>query len=115
MMDAMAKDIEKRFGGKPSDINPKVKLAIAYTGDNKEALVFQNEVKKVFPHYDTYITPLSLSISCHIGNGALAIACSNKLENCPQTKYLFNDKPNEKKLTEADIKKIKKVQKLNKS
>ena len=40
----------------------------------------KEEVQAAFPGCEILMQPLSLSISCHIGPGALAIACSKKIE-----------------------------------
>ena len=37
------------------------------------------EVAEAFPGMEIVMAPLSLSVSCHIGPGALAIACSKKV------------------------------------
>ena len=37
------------------------------------------EVKEIFPEQEIVMDPLSLSVSCHIGPGALAVACTKKL------------------------------------
>ncbi|MBE5968985.1 MAG: DegV family protein [Lachnospiraceae bacterium] len=73
MIDAMKEDFEKRFGGIDKH---KVTLCIAYTKDRALAEDFKKEVEPHFPGYDIHIDPLSLSVSCHIGPGALALACS---------------------------------------
>ena len=44
------------------------------------AEAFKEEVQAVFPDNEIVMQPLSLSIACHIGPGALAIACSKKIE-----------------------------------
>ena len=44
-----------------------------------EAEKFKEEILEEFPGFDIHIDPLSLSVSCHIGPGALAIACSKKI------------------------------------
>ena len=45
--------------------------------DNEEAAkAFKEEVAKEFPGVPIYIDSLSLSVSCHIGPGALAVAFS---------------------------------------
>lgn len=79
MTDAIKKDIETRFDteGK-GDI---VYLDIAYTNDRAAAEEFKAEVQKLFPNVtaEMYINPLSLSVSCHIGPGALAVTCTKKL------------------------------------
>ena len=77
MINAMKRDVEKRFGG---DVN-NVHLEIAHTNNLLEAQNFKEEVLKAFPEYtgEIYIDHLSLSVSCHIGAGSLALACSRKL------------------------------------
>ena len=55
-------------------------FCVAYTGTEKEeAIKFAEEVKKEFGVNEVMLDPLSLSVSCHIGDGALAIATSRKL------------------------------------
>ena len=78
MINAMKNDVENRFGG---DVN-NVWLEIAHTQNFEEAENLKQEILKVWPEYpaDQIITDqLSLSVSCHIGPGALAIACSKKM------------------------------------
>ena len=43
---------------------------------------FKEEVQAAFPNNKIVMNPLFLSVSCHIGPGALAIACSKKIEYC---------------------------------
>ena len=44
------------------------------------ALEFKKELMELFPKAgDIYVDHLSLSVSCHIGPGALAVACTKKL------------------------------------
>lgn len=73
MLDAMKTDFEKRFGSSDGKI---MNLAVAYTYDYAAAEEFKKEAEAVFPNNEIVINPLSLSVSCHIGPGALAIACS---------------------------------------
>ena len=40
---------------------------------------FEKELNEAFPGYEIVKRPLSLSISCHIGPGALAVAVSKKI------------------------------------
>ncbi len=76
MIKAMKSDMEKRFGG----INPEnIWLEVAHTQNEIEAEKFKKEILEEFPGFDIHIDPLSLSVSCHIGPGALAIACSKKI------------------------------------
>ena len=53
-------------------------LQMAYTGNKEEAEEFKKEVQAAFPGMDIHMDPLSLSVACHIGHGALAVACSKK-------------------------------------
>ena len=53
----------------------KMYLSIAHTQNEEEAIKFKEEVLKAIPNAKFhYIAPLSLSVSCHIGPGALALA-----------------------------------------
>ncbi len=78
MKNAIKNDIENRFGGLDKAID-NVYIQIAYTKDIEPALQFKEEVLKEFPGFDIVVNPLSLSVSCHIGPGALALACSKKV------------------------------------
>lgn len=74
MVDAMRKDIETRFPKEWAD--GTLKLEIAYSGNLEEALDWKEELSAAFPGKTFDMAPLSLSVSCHIGYGALAVACS---------------------------------------
>ena len=57
-----------------------VEVSIAYSGtDASDAQIFKEEVEKALNVKVTYVDPLSLSVSCHIGPCALAIAISKKM------------------------------------
>ena len=77
MIEAMKQDFEKRIGMSPK--GEKCSLYIAHTQNQALAEDFREEIKKDFPEHDIYIAPLSLSVACHIGPGALAIASSKIL------------------------------------
>lgn len=79
MIDAMKSDFEKRFNNPDGS---QINLEMAYTHDLAAAEAFKEEVQAAFPNNEIVMSPLSLSISCHIGPGALAIACSKKIEYC---------------------------------
>ncbi|MCF0132945.1 MAG: DegV family EDD domain-containing protein, partial [Blautia sp.] len=74
MVKAMQDDLNGRFAEyvKAGDMA----LQIAYTGNLSEAEEWKKELEEVFPGYDIYISPLSLSVACHIGYGSLALACA---------------------------------------
>lgn len=77
MINAIRSDIETRFGGMTEDRH--IWLEIAHTANDEAAKVYREEILKVFPGYDIHIDPLSLSVACHIGPGALAFACCRKI------------------------------------
>jgi len=74
MLSAMEEDVNKRFGG----VN-NVHLAVAHTDNAEAAEAFAETVKEKFGISSVVIAPLSLSVSCHIGAGSLAIACSKAI------------------------------------
>ena len=77
MINAVKADMENRFGG----ISPlNCDLQIAYSHDLEKALEFRAEVEKELPGFNIHMDPLSLSVSCHIGPGAIALAVTKKLK-----------------------------------
>ena len=74
MLDAMEKDLLHRFGGK------KMSLLAAYTCSAEEAKSWKEELEDRFPNYTIDMDPLSLSVACHIGPGALAVACAKEVD-----------------------------------
>ena len=74
MLKAMADDMEKRFAD--SFKKGRVHMEAAYAGNREEAEEWAEIVKEEYPQLDFHMDPLSLSVACHIGYGALAIACS---------------------------------------
>ena len=77
MIEAMKKDFKERF---ESEDGSKMHLEMAHTHDLAQAEQFKKEVQEAFPNNEIIMQPLSLSVSCHIGPGAIAIACSKKIE-----------------------------------
>ncbi len=78
MMTAIARDMENRFGDKTGK---NIHLFIAHTENEGAAQELKEELKSLFPETgEIHIDPLSLSVSCHIGPGALAIACTKAIE-----------------------------------
>ena len=79
MLQAIKNDIENRFGGFDESAKERVMLNIAYTKDAEEAELWKQEVMEAFPGFRLKMAPLSLSVACHIGPGALALACTRNL------------------------------------
>lgn len=78
MVAAITKDLEERFGDRTGK---DVHLEVAHTDNQEEADEFAKELRELFPATgEIVIAPLSLSVSCHIGPGSLAVACSKVIE-----------------------------------
>lgn len=73
MLDAVEKDMKERFAGQ------KVHLQAAYTCSEADAREWKQEIEERFPGYEVDMDKLTLSIACHIGPGAIAIACTKAL------------------------------------
>ena len=76
MIKAVRKDLEERFHDPDGD---NFYLEIAHTANQEEAELFKSELEQEFQGHEIWVDPLSLSVSCHIGPGALAVACSKKI------------------------------------
>ncbi|MGN0400321.1 MAG: DegV family protein [Blautia sp.] len=78
MIKAMKEDLKTRF----ADYNKKglMCLEAAYAGNEEEAQEWKEELEKEFSGMEVHMDPLSLSVACHIGKGAIAIAISKKVE-----------------------------------
>ena len=74
MINAIKNDIEQRFGGMD-----KVRLQMAYAYDEAAAAQWKEELEQEFKGMEIVANPLSLSVACHIGPGALAVACTKIL------------------------------------
>ncbi|MCI9593345.1 MAG: DegV family protein [Lachnospiraceae bacterium] len=76
MLAAVQKDMEVRFHQlKPEEAH----IHFAHTQNAGAAAEWMDEVREMFPGASYYAAPLSLSIACHIGPGALAVTCTKKL------------------------------------
>ncbi len=78
MINAMKHDIDTLYGGSDKD---NVWLYAVHGNVPEQFEEFYQEVKAAFPGIRVQRDVLSLSIACHIGPGALAIACSKKMPN----------------------------------
>lgn len=78
MIAAMETDIKERFGG--LDNMDNIHIEVAHTANEEAAAEFVEELREHFRVRDEIVcNPLSLSVSCHIGPGALAVACSKAI------------------------------------
>lgn len=82
MIDQVLKELNTRF--KPQLDKGNMKVFIAYTYDQAKAEIFKNEAEQALQSLGLkveFVDPLSLSVSCHIGENALAIACCEYYQN----------------------------------
>lgn len=78
MLSAIAKDLEERFDDPKAE---KCWMEVAYTCEKEIAEEFQQEIRQQFPQVQKiHMDPLSLSVACHIGPGALAVAITKKID-----------------------------------
>ena len=78
MINAIKNDIQSRFGGISKDNH--IYIQIAHTNNQEAANQLKDELTSIFPDFPIMIDPLSLSVACHIGPGALAIACCKQMD-----------------------------------
>ena len=74
MITAITRDLETRFGDVTGE---KTYIDVAHTDNDEMAQELAAELRELFPETEVHVDPLSLSVACHIGPGALAVALSN--------------------------------------
>ena len=77
MITAITRDLETRFDDVRGE---KTYIDVAHTDNAEMAQELAAELRELFPETEVRVDPLSLSVACHIGPGALAIAATKKLE-----------------------------------
>lgn len=70
MLDGIENDRNTRFAGK------RITVRAAYSGDIEVGKEWQAQVAKRFPDIEIGLDALPISISCHVGGGALGIGIS---------------------------------------
>ncbi|OUP03660.1 dihydroxyacetone kinase [Anaerofilum sp. An201] len=70
MLNALHDDLNGRFAGK------KVKIMAAYSGSDEVGERWLAWMHEQFPGQEICAAPLSLSIACHTGPGAIGLGCS---------------------------------------
>lgn len=77
MTEAMKKDFHERFN---DNADGDLMLYVAHSDSLEAANEYKEELAEAFPGMDIEIAQLSLSVACHIGPGALALACAKKVK-----------------------------------
>lgn len=75
MLNAVEKDLNERF----APVKDQMVLGMAYTCSKEAAQEWKGEILERFPGYELIEGPLSLSVACHIGPGAMAVTCMKKV------------------------------------
>ena len=78
MLDAIDKDLKERFH--LADHPEQAIIAAAYTCSLEEAADWKKQIQEHYPDHEIIMNPLSLSVSCHIGPGSMAVTISKKME-----------------------------------
>ena len=81
LIDAIAKDLETRFAQQKQD--GRIQLCVAHTAQEAVVKAFVAEIRRQLGVSSVYVAPLSLSIACHTGPGALGIGCVVDHEGYP--------------------------------
>ena len=82
MIDQMIKDITTRFDTQRK--NGTLRIMMAYTYNKSKCEEFMTEVNAALSQYGVQVScmdPLSLSVSCHIGEGSLALCCAEHIKD----------------------------------
>ena len=77
MTAAIAHDLEERLHDKEAK---HTYLQFAHTQNEEAVKEFMDAIQELYPGTPAHMDRLPLSIACHLGPGALAIACTKKLE-----------------------------------
>lgn len=78
MIKAIKNDFESRFSKYVE--KGLMEIQMAYAGNPEEAEQWKKELEEAFAGYEIHPSPLSLSVACHIGHGALAVTCAKIVE-----------------------------------
>lgn len=78
MLAAIENDINTRFGG--TEHMEKIHMEVAHTQNEEAARELVEQIREKFAVEEVVMNPLSLSVSCHIGPGSLAVACTKAID-----------------------------------
>lgn len=81
MLEAIQYDLDHRFSGQ------KTYIRGAYTCSEEEALEWKKEIEEAFPDHEIFLNRLSLSVSCHIGAGSVAVTCMRNVEEAGEVEF----------------------------
>ncbi len=77
MLEALKNDLSGRYH--EYDEKGEMYLQIAHTNCLDRALELKEKIEEEFPEYEIFLTDLPLEVSCHLGEGALGVACTRRL------------------------------------
>lgn len=76
MLKAIETDLKERFKGKEDQLT----LGVVCICGKEDAAEWKEEIHTMFPQFEIMEAPLSLSVACHIGPGAMAVTCTKKVK-----------------------------------
>lgn len=79
MESAVQKDSLNRFGAQDESLKG-IDICMAYTGSYDTIRDWHEALKAKYPDHNIICDPLSLSVACHIGPGAIAMTATKKTE-----------------------------------
>lgn len=77
MLEVLKNDLSGRYH--EYDEKGEMYLQIAHTNCLDRALELKEKMEEEFPGYEIFLTDLPLEVSCHLGEGALGVACTRRL------------------------------------
>lgn len=77
MLEALKNDLSGRYH--EYDEKGEMYLQISHTNCLDRALELKEKMEEEFPGYEIFLTDLPLEVSCHLGEGALGVACTRRL------------------------------------
>lgn len=81
MLEAIQYDLDHRFSGQ------KTYIRGAYTCSEEEAAEWKREIEEAFPEHEIFLNKLSLSVSCHIGAGSVAVTCMRAVAEAGEVQF----------------------------
>ncbi len=81
MIEAVQYDLAHRFNGQ------KTYIRGAYTCTEEEAAEWKQELEEAFPGYEIILNRLSLSVTCHIGAGSVAVTCMREVAEAGEVAF----------------------------
>ncbi len=81
MFDALKKEYQQNWGCSQDEVY----FEVAYSGvDDTEAKKWKKQLEELYPEYPVIMDPLTLSVGCHVGPGALGVGCTRRIKEAAE-------------------------------